>query len=175
MVLYVMRMKKILTFIIVCFCMIGMQGCTTETEKSPDMEEGEQQVKLEAEYGKYGFNFSEKDVETAIQIAQQYYADEIAKPIDEQQFYADEIVAVEQRKKWYAQGIEINYDKVEMYKAVLASSLKLDIEKYGAGNAIQLQVVLLAEEAPEYERRRVIILDRENKDSEWFVRTEGIQ
>ena len=120
-----------------------------------------------------GLHFTEEEVDAAIAVAQQYYEAWSKQECDPNAFTAEEYDAIVQFRDWLRQGVEITYDKDAAFSYIMGSSVKQQIEQNGAGTAIILTVTIPA--ATEEQGKRIIELDRENAQSEWVVRTEGLR
>lgn len=132
-------MRKLTYMLTVLLCLCALCGC--QQGQTDDA---------------YGLDFTEAEVQAAVETAKTYYEDELISLHDQ-----------------VAQGIDISYDKAKAHDHIMATSVKQDIEKNGPGTVIILQVTIPSLPENDPQRQRVIELNRDNDQSDWLVRTEG--
>lgn len=150
----------------------------TAAESSPaatESKEGAQKSdSSEKTSEEYGLEFTEEEIEEAIQVATQYYVDLSQQEPDTTILSAEEASVVTERNQWLQQGVEIAYQEEEAYQYIAGSSAKDTIAEKGTGTVIVLQVTVPAAPEDSEWHQRSIELNREDAQSEWYFRTEGI-
>lgn len=161
-------MKKLAFLLALClsFCLLTACGGGPQTSMSD--------AELEKKAETYQLNYSEEDIQAAIAVAQQYYADLAAQTIDPNVYMEHEIQEMTQWMGWLAQGVEVTYDMEQAAIHIENSALEEYMETAAPGTIMILQVTVPAADEDSEWSHRVVEMNRETTDSPWFVRTEGI-
>ena len=117
---------------------------------------------------KYGLDFSEQEIQSAIAVAKKYYSDWANESIDKTMLSSEEASSKSNIQQWLSQGVNITYDKTKAYHQIIGTSIKDEIKEEGAGTHIILQVTVPAC-TEDWWKYRTIELKRADKQSDWNV------
>ena len=154
------RIALLLAIFIVCLCLLGACGTPDAPDATPTADE-------------YGLDFTEEEIQSAVAVAKQYYAQLASEEIDASLLSADEISELEERNQWLEQGVQVEYRAEDALRSITGSSAKDTIAEKGAGTVIILQVTVPSAPEGSAWSRRVMELNRDSTQSPWCFRTEG--
>ena len=162
-------MKKLALILALClsFCLLAACG-----GGGPETAMSDKELDKKAE--SYQLNYSDEDIQAAIAVAQQYYADLAAQPIDPNVYMEHEIEEMTLWMGWLAQGVEITYDREQAALYIENRAMEDYMTSAAPGTVMFLQVAVPAAEEGHEWSHRVAEMYRETTDSPWTVRTEGI-
>ena len=162
-------MKKLALILALClsFCLLAACG-----GGGPETAMSDKELDKKAE--SYQLNYSDEDIQSAIAVAQQYYADLAAQPIDPNVYMEHEIEEMTLWMGWLAQGVEITYDREQAALYIENRAMEDYVTSAAPGTVMFLQVAVPAAEEGHEWSHRVAEMYRETTDSPWTVRTEGI-
>lgn len=177
-------MKKVLLCFILTGCLLSLAACAVSPlhkqlsgtadifDDCPGYSEMSEEEKAE-HIEKLGLHFSDEEIEAATAVAQQYYIDLSQHFLDPKRLYPEEIEELEKRNSWLRQGVEITYDEQFALLNIAQTSDEVAIVQNGAGTVMVLSVTVPTAPNPSAWYKRVIILNRDNTNSEWYVRKGG--
>lgn len=90
--------KLIVAGLIVCLCLLG--ACGAPQSDAPD---------ATPTADEYGLDFTEEEIQSAVAVAKQYYAQLASEELDASLLSADEISELEERNQWLEQGVQVEY------------------------------------------------------------------
>lgn len=154
--------KLIIAGLIVCLCLLG--ACGAPQSDAPD---------ATPTADEYCLDFTEEEIQSAVAVAKQYYAQLASEELDASLLSADEISELEERNQWLEQGVQVEYRAKDALRSIAGSGAKDIIAEKGAGTVIILQVTVPSAPEGSAWSRRVMELNRDSTQSAWYFRTEG--
>ena len=160
-------MKKLAMILALCLSFCLLTACGGPETAMSDSE-------LESKAEAYQLNYSNEDIQAAIAVAQQHYADLAAQTIDPNVYMEHEIEEMTLWMGWLAQGVEITYDQEQAALYIENRAMEDYVTANPPGTVMFLQVDVPAADPDSDWSHRVAEMYRETADSPWIVRTEGI-